>query len=685
VEQPDPQPSSQLPGPDIGRALAGMGLSVFSCALDADGWDAAALEARAAAARAVFAAAGGEPGAPHPEDLARVEEALACAARGEPAEVEYRVDVGGVTCWLCERLHPRPVEHGSPVVVDGILEDVSGRRELERQLRTADAEHAIVGRVARLVAEGPPLRLLAQRVAEEAAAWVGCDEAALWRFVEGGARCVGAGWAADARRALAAGDVVLLDGDSILTRILATGLQARIDDVGSDGTPIASFLQRTARRSAVGSPVRVDGAIWGALVVASDPVDALDRDAELRLGRLTELIELAIANADAREQLARQADTDALTGVANRRSFERALAGEVERSQASGRPLSFVLVDLDHFKRFNDTYGHLAGDAALIQVARLMTETSREGNLIARVGGEEFAWLLPDTTETEALEAVERLRRQLQDEPIDGVGLVTLSAGITQLAEGGTALELYSYADTALYAAKRLGRNRCRVFSQLDELELEAVEPEPVRAAYVLMLTSSVSAREQRLPLHSERVSELAAETARALGLDPATIMRCRVAGLVHEVGKLVVPGEILRRRDELTPEEMQTVRKHVEIGAEIVRRIPELGDCALAIRHHHEDWNGSGYPDGLAGAAIPLEARVLGVANAFVAATDDRSHGRALEHAEALTMLRARAGVQFDPDCVTAAIAALEGQHNWDSTLLVRRRVGLASLDADR
>ena len=146
-----------------------------------------------------------------------------------------------------------------------------------------------------------------------------------------------------------------------------------------------------------------------------------------------------------------------------------------------------------------------------------------------------------------------------------------------------------------------------------------------------------------------------------------------------------MVPGEILRRREELTPDEVQTVRKHVEIGAEIVRRIPELADCALAIRHHHESWDGSGYPDGLAGGGIALEARVLGVANAFVAATDDRTHGRALEHGEAIAMLRSRAGTQFDPDCVAAAIAALEDQHNWDSTLLVRRRVGLASLDADR
>ena len=663
-----------------------MGLSVYCCHLRAAGWDAAALAARAAAAVAIFSATELKPDdlssafdRSYLEDHRRVEEALAAAARGETAIVEFRVRSGGADRWLRERIRPRPRDTGAVLVVDGILEDVTERRALEQQLRTADAGHAIVGRVARLVAEGLPMRLLAQRVAEDAAEWVGCDEAALWHYEDEGAtaRCLGVGWGADARRALAPGELANLDGDSILTRILSSGVQERIDDIGTVTMPIASFLQRTARRTAVGSPVRIEGEIWGALVVASDVADALGRDAELRLSRLTELVELAIANADARERLARQADTDSLTGVANRRSLERSLAAAVERSGRSGEALSFVLVDLDHFKRFNDTYGHPAGDAALVQVAQLMQATARDGDLVARVGGEEFAWLLPATDEAAALEAVERLRVALQEQPMDGVGAITLSAGVTELAAGGTAPELYSHADTALYAAKRTGRNRSRVFSQLGEQELEVVEaePEPVRAAYVLMLTSSVTAREHRLPLHSERVSELAAETARAYGLDAAAIMRCRVSGLVHEVGKLVVPGEILRRRDALSEDEARTVRRHVEIGAEIVSRIPELADCAAAVRHHHERWDGAGYPAALAGDAIPLEARILCVANAFVAATDDRSHGRSLEHAEAVAMLQAQAGTEFDPQCVAAALAALGQQHAWDSTLLVRRR----------
>ena len=145
------------------------------------------------------------------------------------------------------------------------------------------------------------------------------------------------------------------------------------------------------------------------------------------------------------------------------------------------------------------------------------------------------------------------------------------------------------------------------------------------------------------------------------------------------------IPDSILSKPGPLDPQEWVVIKRHPELGQAILSRVDRLRREAEIVIAHHERLDGSGYPDGLAGTGIALEARVLGVANAFVAATDDRTHGRALEHGDAIAMLRSRAGTQFDPDCVAAAIAALEDQHNWDSTLLVRRRVGLASLDADR
>jgi diguanylate cyclase (GGDEF)-like protein len=208
----------------------------------------------------------------------------------------------------------------------------------------------------------------------------------------------------------------------------------------------------------IAAPIVVGGGVWGALGAAYANV-AIPVGAERRLERFAQLLGVAISNADAWHQLAREASTDGLTGLANRRSFDERLTAELARARRYGRGLSLVLLDLDHFKRINDTYGHQAGDEVLIRFASLLLANAREGELVARIGGEEFAWLMPETDEEGAHNAAERARTALAEELFAGIGTLTVSAGVRAVEDQGSAEELIRGADDALYWAKNSGRN----------------------------------------------------------------------------------------------------------------------------------------------------------------------------------------------------------------------------------
>ncbi|MDI3241104.1 diguanylate cyclase [Arthrobacter sp. AL08] len=247
---------------------------------------------------------------------------------------------------------------------------------------------------------------------------------------------------------------------SATVRVAVTGKPALVT-YGPDGGSTSEQMLAGGFRSTAAAPIRVNGSLWGVLALTSKSATALTESVLARLAQFAELVEIAIANAEARASLERQASTDMLSGLPNRRALEETLDREVELAQTSGSALSAVVLDIDLFKRVNDTFGHLTGDTVLSEVAERLRRVARQGETVARFGGEEFVWLLPGRDAAEALEAAERAREAIASQPFDGVGSITISAGVCELQEAGTH-SLLSCADRALYAAKHGGRNRCQ-------------------------------------------------------------------------------------------------------------------------------------------------------------------------------------------------------------------------------
>jgi diguanylate cyclase (GGDEF)-like protein/PAS domain S-box-containing protein len=368
------------------------------------------------------------------------------------------------------------------------------------------------------------------------------------------------------------------------------------------------------------------------------------------------------ADVAARAEAERLSRTDPVTGIANRTHFSASLAVELQRWQHTGRPLGVLMIDVDYFKRVNDTYGHVVGDAVLCSIATRLTQLVRGEDLVARWGGEEFALLLPDMAGEDALERLaESLRQAISAAPVlvDGDTssiVVTVSVGAVYAAPGPwTADCLIDTADRALYMAKRAGRNQTRLFTPTSVHDVAFEEPEVIRLAQSLALAASL--HEGTHDAHCQQVADLSGRIADALGLDPSRVLFCRLAGWLHDVGKVGIPDHILTKSGPLDPAEWQTIRTHPAIGQDLLNRIPRLADAATAVRSHHERWDGTGYPDGLAGEQIPLAARIVAAADAYSAMTTDRSYHPALPPIQALAELARCAGTHFDANVVRALI----------------------------
>jgi diguanylate cyclase (GGDEF)-like protein len=324
--------------------------------------------------------------------------------------------------------------------------------------RRLEAEQVMLRRVAVNVATGREHSLLFGLVARELALLLAADGGRVVRYLEAGkAELVGA-WRRSDLEQIPSGEVLTLAPSWALAKVQHTERPAR-----SELTEEDARKARAPFRASLAAPVRVEGSLWGAVAVAYAQLSGAHEETLIQLERVAELISLAVSNADARENLARMARTDPLTGLLNHGAFHERLDEEVKRAARHGRPISLALLDIDHFKLVNDLHGHRAGDDALRKVADVLRAHARDSDALGRVGGEELAWLMPESDLSGAAEAAERLCSFIATTPIDPVGRVTASIGVAALEVDGSAEEIYGSADVAMYRAKEDGRNRVRV------------------------------------------------------------------------------------------------------------------------------------------------------------------------------------------------------------------------------
>ncbi len=412
------------------------------------------------------------------------------------------------------------------------------------------------------------------------------------------------------------------------------------------------------------------GVLYGALLAVAPPAAGVTEWWLVGMGSLlVAAILIRSMRARAESLIARLYDaarTDPLTKLSNRRGFREMLDLELERARRGKASMSLVVGDLDHFKELNGRLGRDAGDAVLVRFAHVLASGGRQIDGVARVGGEEFALILPDTDGAAGLLIAERLRCDLGKELDAGAEPVTISFGVASFPEHGeTAGSLLRAADEALYAAKRNGRDRSVLHSPaLRDAPRPDGQPRDIAGerfvAVVLDLAEAVDLRFSGSARHSETVGRYAAMMARELGLSEQRIERVRLSGMLHDVGKVGIPDNILSKPGGLTDEEFEIVKRHPELGEQILEH-PGLADVREWVGTHHERPDGRGYPRGLSGESVQLEARILAVADAYEAMTSDRAYRSSIGPTAAREELESCAGAQFDRRVVDALLTILD------------------------
>ena len=341
---------------------------------------------------------------------------------------------------------------------------------------------------------------------------------------------------------------------------------------------------------------------------------------------------------------------DPVCGVLTRDAFRGDADAVLAHAAQSEQPLALVLVDIDGFRALNERLGRDAADGALAAVAERLRDLTRATDVLGRTGADEVAVLMPGTTLDGARQCCERLIAQLES-----AGQVTVSAGLAALRPGTTLDGLLAAAGRGVDRARTAGGSR----AQLPCADTAA--PEPDAQLHVIdALANTLVERDRYTGEHAEVVVGLARSVAEALGLCADEIDRIAHAALLHDIGKVGVPDHVLHKTGPLDAQEWVLMREHPVIGERILRAVPGMAAVARMIRHEHERYDGGGYPDGLAGDAIPMGSRVILACDAYHAMTSDRPYRRAMDVQDAVTELVRCAGTQFDPSVVSALVGLL-------------------------
>lgn len=511
-----------------------------------------------------------------------------------------------------------------------------------------------------------------------------------------------------------------LDGN-VVGRVARTGQMAVVtyDAQRSTGEPVLEGSE-----CAIALPIVYADQLHGVLYVETLKIAEFPQEEVLFLGTLADLISGALHNAIAFQKAQEQAITDGMTGLKTHRFFMEALSAEWKRSTRAGRSFSLVLMDLDRFKFVNDFYGHLDGDLVLQRVAHILEANCRRSDVVARYGGDEFVVLMPETDSEQSHQLAAKLRSWICSDPVLREKNVTSSFGVATFPlNGSTPQELIQVADASMYLSKHQGGNAVstadqfnsddsrqwkrdvldaylgvtlkrlfttgpdafvEIHSRIEQFARSLAETEsaskirgavespessrkvafePLPSIVMDTLTSlalAVDAKDQFTQGHSHKVSSYAVLIAEAMGLSGTAIEEIRLGAMLHDVGKVGIMESILNKSGPLNPEEWEAMKRHVEYGAKLLEPLRGTESVRKMVVHHHEFFDGSGYPEGLAGSQIPMGARIIAIADAYDTITSERTYKKARRPEEAFQELERCGNAQFDPDLVRIFISRL-------------------------
>jgi diguanylate cyclase (GGDEF)-like protein/PAS domain S-box-containing protein len=553
----------------------------------------------------------------------------------------------------------RPIEFSGTVIlkdnqfagIRGIVRDITERKHAEEALKQRNRELATLNKIAESVSHPVGLNRVLRTALDSVLETMHFVYSSIWLLETG---------SSELHLATARGSKDLLITVADMSTALKTG-KPTVAIYYAEGKHSKSSKTPPDNegKSVIGIPLKSKGEIFGVLGVVGDSQALSDDDMRL-LETIGDQIAVAIENAQLLEKLNKLSITDELTGLYNRRRFYEVLESEMNRTRRYGRCISLAMIDLDGFKKYNDRFGHASGDVILTDFANALKEGLRRTDTAFRYGGDEFIVILPSTNAERAKEVIERIRKKwLKRLAAQQPGLekvLGFSAGIAQFPENAETVDgLVFLTDTALYYAKRGGKQRVMLISDLGTSSLDVLSSPALDQIYALAAT--VDTRDPFTYGHSKRVAAIAESLGKTIGLRGDELSELVAAAFLHDIGKVGVADVILTKPGKPEKEEWEAIQKHCAEGAKIIKHVKELAPLAPYILHHHEWYDGSGYPDRLSGEKIPLSARIISVADAYDTMTAQRPYREAISPQEALKEMERCSGTQFDPKLIEALL----------------------------